>query len=251
MEERDRILLEALDRDPQGVQESLTESDREQLAFLLGLYAEGGSEERILGISRAVSAHLAAALPSDREEAIARRLAGSPFVGDLPSARLAARYGGVRMPSADGSRATLPVGADHDPHVPEEEWPWGEDEGEDDPASREVFRAVAARLLAEPFLTPDDLEEDFGRRADHPHLIILVGDTGEPRLPAFQFDGEGRPLPVVLRVNELLGAAHDPWGVADWWLGANLWLGAAPASLLRTNANAQLLAAAGAVGEGD
>jgi hypothetical protein len=36
--------------------------------------------------------------------------------------------------------------------------------------------------------------------------------------PAFQFDvGRKRVIPVVERVNKLLEANKDPWGVASWW----------------------------------
>lgn len=46
---------------------------------------------------------------------------------------------------------------------------------------------------------------------------------------------------------QLLDAAEDPWGVADWWLGANAWLGAVPAQLLGRVADDVLLDAARAV----
>lgn len=37
--------------------------------------------------------------------------------------------------------------------------------------------------------------------------------------PAFQFDlADGRPWPVVVDVNRLLGAAGDAWAVASWWV---------------------------------
>jgi hypothetical protein len=36
--------------------------------------------------------------------------------------------------------------------------------------------------------------------------------------PAFQFDvGRSRIIPIVERVNKLLEASKDPWGVASWW----------------------------------
>ncbi|WP_380283669.1 hypothetical protein [Kitasatospora purpeofusca] len=78
-----------------------------------------------------------------------------------------------------------------------------------------------------------------------PDLIRLTDRQGTVRLPSFQFDGaSGRPLPVVVAVNRLLDAADDPWGVADWWLGANAWLDAVPARLLGTAGERTLLAAA-------
>ena len=37
--------------------------------------------------------------------------------------------------------------------------------------------------------------------------------------PAFQFDIDRHQVwPVVARVNRLLDARHDPWGVAGWWI---------------------------------
>ncbi|GAA1397547.1 hypothetical protein GCM10009639_35130 [Kitasatospora putterlickiae] len=78
-----------------------------------------------------------------------------------------------------------------------------------------------------------------------PGLIRLTDPQGTVRLPSFQFDdASGRPLPVVVAVNRLLDAADDPWGVADWWLGANAWLDAVPARLLGTTGEHTLLAAA-------
>ncbi|MFB7473582.1 hypothetical protein [Kitasatospora sp. NPDC056184] len=78
-----------------------------------------------------------------------------------------------------------------------------------------------------------------------PDLIRLTDRQGTVRLPSFQFDGaSGRPLPVVVAVNRLLDADDDPWGVADWWLGANAWLDAVPARLLGTAGEHTLLAAA-------
>lgn len=55
----------------------------------------------------------------------------------------------------------------------------------------------------------------------------------------------------MLAINAMLGAAADPWGVADWWLGPNLWLDAVPATLLGAGLDEQLLAAASVVGEDD
>ncbi|WNI16106.1 hypothetical protein [Actinacidiphila sp. ITFR-21] len=113
-----------------------------------------------------------------------------------------------------------------------------------------IFRAVAARLLAAPALTPAQLRRlPAGADPDHPHLIRLCLDGAPVQLPAFQFDGQGRAEAVVLRVNEMLDAARDPWGVADWWLGPDPWLAAPPADLLRRGLDARLVAAAGTVRE--
>ncbi|MFD8698508.1 DUF3168 domain-containing protein [Kitasatospora purpeofusca] len=99
-------------------------------------------------------------------------------------------------------------------------------------------------LLAADSVSAADYRSGGHDPAD-PDLIRLTDRQGTVRLPSFQFDGaSGRPLPVVVAVNRLLDADDDPWGVADWWLGANAWLDAVPARLLGTPAEHGLLAAA-------
>ncbi|MFF2955139.1 hypothetical protein ACFVVU_27780 [Kitasatospora sp. NPDC057965] len=99
-------------------------------------------------------------------------------------------------------------------------------------------------LLAADSVTAADYRAGGHDPAD-PDLIRLTDRQGTVRLPSFQFDDDsGRPLPVVVAVNRLLDADDDPWGVADWWLGANAWLDAVPARLLGTAGEHTLLAAA-------
>ncbi|MFD4905352.1 hypothetical protein [Kitasatospora purpeofusca] len=99
-------------------------------------------------------------------------------------------------------------------------------------------------LLAADSVSAADYRSGGHDPAD-PDLIRLIDRQGAVRLPSFQFDGaSGRPLAVVVAVNRLLDADDDPWGVADWWLGANAWLDAVPARLLGTPAEHGLLAAA-------
>lgn len=99
-------------------------------------------------------------------------------------------------------------------------------------------------LLAADSVSAADYRADGHDPAD-PDLIRLTDRQGAVRLPSFQFDGaSGRPLPLVVAVNRLLDADDDPWGVADWWLGANAWLDAVPARLLGTPGEHGLLAAA-------
>jgi hypothetical protein len=100
-----------------------------------------------------------------------------------------------------------------------------------DPPAASGSQAAQQRLLEAPALTFEQVRERGGD-PDRDDLIRLSPGVGPVRLPAFQFDAEGRPLPVVSAINTLLRAAEDPWGVADWWLGANAWLGAVPADLL-------------------
>jgi len=120
-------------------------------------------------------------------------------------------------------------------------WPADDgDEADDDPE---------AWLLAAPSLSEQEVMA-LGVAPRQPGLIRLPGrdEQGQPRLPAFQFGPDGQPVPVVLAVNELLGAGTDPWGAADWWLGENAWLDAIPADLIDRAADAVLLKAARAVG---
>ncbi|MDN3353850.1 hypothetical protein [Actinomadura sp. DC4] len=102
-----------------------------------------------------------------------------------------------------------------------------------------LWAEIRTRLLAAPALTPGMLPEHGG-----PHLIRLPRPDGGVQLPAFQFDTAGRVRPVVREVNALLDAERDPWGVADWWLGLNAVLGAAPADLLDAGGDDRVRAAA-------
>ena len=68
--------------------------------------------------------------------------------------------------------------------------------------------------------------------------------------PAFQFDPRRRDVFAEVRaVNELLGAAEDPWGVASWWVSANARIDAAPMELVGTDRSADLPVLAHAVAE--
>jgi hypothetical protein len=79
---------------------------------------------------------------------------------------------------------------------------------------------------------------------DLPELIRLGRPDGSFAVPSFQFTDDGRPREVVLRINQLLRAGDDPWGVADWWLSGNVWLHDAPVALLGRPGEERLLAAA-------
>ncbi|WEH19785.1 DUF3168 domain-containing protein [Streptomyces sp. VNUA24] len=240
MDDYEQQLIAALVSEPQSIREKLSPADREQLDVLLDLVAEGGGEQRSRGIARAVAAHLRAALPDDEGSAVGRRYTSSSLTRRPPHDVLLERFapggsdgrggtGGAGGPSTVARTTASPAGSTPDPGV---RWASARD-----------------RLLAEPALTDTDLTEIFGVAAEHPELIRLRAPQGPERLPAFQFDGEGRPRSLVLAVNAMLGAAADPWGVADWWLGPNPWLDAVPATLLGAGLDDQLLAAAGVVGE--
>ncbi|MEE1764977.1 DUF3168 domain-containing protein [Streptomyces sp. SP18BB07] len=241
MDEYEQQLIAALVSEPQSIREKLSPEDREQLDVLLDLVAEGGSEERLRGIARALAAHLRAALPGDQGRAVGRRYTSSSLVQRPPHDVLLERFapGGTGAPGVP-SRTGVPGGGAE-----------GARDVHGTPPAPVRWASARERLLAEPALTETDLTELFGVAADQPGLIRLRASAGPEQLPAFQFDAEGRPRPLVLAINAMLGAAADPWGVADWWLGPNPWLDAAPATLLGTGLDDQLLAAASVVGEDD
>jgi hypothetical protein len=98
---------------------------------------------------------------------------------------------------------------------------------------------IHASLLQAPAYQPDEVLDGHD-----PQLVRLSAADGAPRVPAFQFDVDGLARPVVLLINRLLDSDDDPWGVADWWLGGNAWLGRAPADLLDSDRDDDLVAAA-------
>jgi hypothetical protein len=98
-------------------------------------------------------------------------------------------------------------------------------------------------LLSAPSLTEHQLRA-LGGEPERSDLIRLPGTESKHVLPAFQFGPDGEPHSIVSEVNCLLDAAGDPWGVADWWLGENAWLGGVPAALLGHAADSDLRRAA-------
>lgn len=110
---------------------------------------------------------------------------------------------------------------------------------------RARIRGEAIRTIwQEPMLTPAAAAMALGarktnrekvrRQRDRSWLLGLPSDGGY-LYPAFQFDPERRGVfAEVRRVNELLEAATDPWGVASWWISVHDGLDARPADLVGT-----------------
>jgi hypothetical protein len=119
-----------------------------------------------------------------------------------------------------------------------EYWPGG-------PDPDEMLRQAKERLLGAAMYSAGDVRAQ-GQDPGAAGLIRLRRD-GDVLLPAFQFDRAGVPLPVVVEVNRILRADTDPWGVADWWLGRDPWLGAVPSALIGQVPDATLVSAARAV----
>ena len=117
------------------------------------------------------------------------------------------------------------------------------------PAITKVRPPIDTWILAADADSPATLRRR-GVDPDMPGLIRLLRPDGRMSLPAFQFTRAGEPKQLVLRINELLGADTDPWGVADWWLCPNVWLAGTPADLLDALDDHVMVAAAVAAVEG-
>ncbi len=117
--------------------------------------------------------------------------------------------------------------------VPE---PTQEDLDEASRRAQQVFanaadQAPATLLLASDGFTASELRSQ-GVDPDGPNVIRLDNGQDGYHVPGFQLQDGQSFHPVVLRINEMLGAYNDPWGVADWWLGPNVWLRGVPADLI-------------------
>lgn len=109
--------------------------------------------------------------------------------------------------------------------------------------ARTVVELAHEALLAFPSRSAEQIRQQ-GLDPDAAGLIRLRDPAGAVRLPSFQFGPDGRPVPVVVEINELLGGDDDPWGVASWWLDRNAWLAERPAALLGHIADDDLIAVA-------
>lgn len=114
-----------------------------------------------------------------------------------------------------------------------------------------------ARIWREKVLEPAQVALALGAKVSNREKASSLRKRswllGVPRdrgylYPAFQIDVARRRLyPEVRHVNETLGAAADPWGVASWWLSTNDRLGARPADLVGSRRAEELVQAAKAV----
>jgi len=112
----------------------------------------------------------------------------------------------------------------------------------------EIWAGARRRLLQAPSMSAAQVTA-LGNDPVRSELIRLERDDGTAQWPLFQFGPDGALLPLVRRINEMLGAGDDPWGVADWWLGPNAWLDGVPAQLIGVLADEVLLATAGTMAE--
>jgi hypothetical protein len=113
-------------------------------------------------------------------------------------------------------------------------------------ASGWILQSIVERLHSAPALTEVEVRRRGADPAD-PGLIRLDRADGGQQWPEFQFAPGGGPLSVVRTVNQLLGAAADPIGTADWWLSKNGWLDDKPCLLIGRVPDDLLLRAARAI----
>ncbi|MDQ2879862.1 MAG: hypothetical protein M3Y48_00995 [Actinomycetota bacterium] len=98
------------------------------------------------------------------------------------------------------------------------------------PTMDDIMRGATEWLLAENAFSEAEML-DRGQNPRDPDLIRLDRENGGHQWPSFQFDDTGL-LDLVRQVNRILNVRDDPWGVADWWLGGNVWLRGVPAELI-------------------
>ena len=116
----------------------------------------------------------------------------------------------------------------------------------DDPPRTGVLLDVTGRLLGAAAISEAEVR-GLGLDPGDPGLVRLARADGRYQWPAFQFGPDGDVPAVVRTVNQLLSARTDPFGVADWWLSRNAWLGNLPGHLVGTIPDDQILQAAQAV----
>jgi hypothetical protein len=118
------------------------------------------------------------------------------------------------------------------------------------------------RILGLEMLKPGRVAELLGARATNREKVRLLRVSsrllGVPRgrrhwvYPRFQIDEQRACVyEEAERVNRLLGAAHDPWGVASWWVARNVLLDGRPCDLVGTKHGDDLWRAACALVERD
>lgn len=238
MDDIDLSILTDLESHPDELRERLTEADLAQLDRLLGLFGYVSDEEGLRAIGLAVASHVRSRLPADDPALRQWRSTMAPDRAAAPGLlrRMAVRHGHHPAPARPTTaRRAAPR-------------PGPEQQGSLAPSPWDLIRD---RLLSATSLSEAQVRDVLGQDPRHPHLIRLTRKGGEVRLPSFQFQEDCTPVPLVLAINEVLRASKDPWGAADWWLGRNYWLGTAPAEVLGSVPDDELMAAARAVGEGD
>jgi hypothetical protein len=89
----------------------------------------------------------------------------------------------------------------------------------------EEFGALTSQEIADLAQSKARNRAALANRWKQEGKIFSVHHQGQTYFPAFEFDPEGRPHPVVERVIELLGESLSEWELALWFTGSNGWLG--------------------------
>lgn len=117
----------------------------------------------------------------------------------------------------------------------------GPDDGVADTLVTGSLAQVREQLLREPYFEASEVRELLGIEVVEPLIengtLLAIKDHDDYLFPAFQFDHEtNRPIETVSRVNVILDAPNDGWGVTGWWTQSNAWLpdAIAPKDLLGT-----------------
>lgn len=94
-----------------------------------------------------------------------------------------------------------------------------------------AVQSVQKWLLDQPIVTTDWLAKELGidqieaslmvRELRTLNELIVLNDGLRDVIPAFQLTGDFALKPTVARINRILDAGADPWGVASWWLTDN------------------------------
>jgi hypothetical protein len=249
--------INALGEHRADVVRRLAPADRARLAEMLRRLAEADQRDR-LDVAGELILFLVRRLPEDHPvrrafaldqrgmgagtidlaafDEIAAQLADLDFSDEPGQAGPGAGHAGHAGLGAD--QADQAEQADHADHADHADYA---DHAEQ--AVLDLAEAIRADLLAAPSRSPAEVRAGGGD-PDEAGVIRLPASEHDIRLPAFQFDADMRPRAVVVSVNRLLGAEHDPWGVASWWLDGNTWLGDVPADLVGRVSDDAIVAAA-------
>lgn len=97
----------------------------------------------------------------------------------------------------------------------------------DEMSRRQILTEVRKNILSEPYFERSDVEFLLGGLIGATTIeeliadgtLLAYADHGDHLFPTFQFDFQThRPLKVVSRINIILEAPDDGWGVTAWWI---------------------------------
>lgn len=80
--------------------------------------------------------------------------------------------------------------------------------------------------------------------------VFAVRQGDKDLFPAFQFDAQGKPWPIMAKVLAAFPDRMTPWDIAGWFVRRNMDLGGAAPRDLLAEGDARVIAAAAQAGEG-